>query len=306
MAPSNLPAPLIRSRLESGKVIPFLGSGASLGHRDPRLRPWHSLDPEALPSATELAEHLATLISFPSEETRELTKVSTYHEVMAGRDVLDEELHEVFQCQTPYGKIHEYLAQNPVPLLIISTNYDWLMERALSDAGREFDVIVHLTPATLKRATDNERADSLLWRPHGKAARFVTGDELDLDLAHNFIIYKMHGSVDLEQSKRDSYVITEDDYVDFLTRMMTQEASAIPSFVVEYLATRTVLFLGYSLRDWNLRVLLNQMDHRTRRAIISWAVQYKPSDLEKQFWGKRDVTIFDLAVDEFVNALRKA
>ncbi len=304
MVESNLPTPLIRSRLESGKVIPFLGAGASSGQRSPQDAPWNPSEVAHLPSAAELAEHLAKPVKFPPDETKELTKVSKYYELIAGRDVLDEELHGIFKCHSSYGKIHTYLAKNSTPLLIISTNYDNLMECSLIDAGREFDVVTHLTPATLKRATDGERADSLLWQPHGGERHFVTDDDLaEIDLTRTFVVYKMHGSVDLQQPERDSYVITEDDYVDFLTRMTSQSASAIPSFVAKHMKQRNLLFLGYSLRDWNLRVLLTQIDRLSRRSIVSWSVQHKPSQLEKQFWDKRGVAIFDLEVDDFVDAL---
>jgi hypothetical protein len=305
---SALPAPLIRSRLESGKVIPFLGAGASLGERDPRTQPWTSADLSHLPNASELANHLAQPVKFPSEEeTRELTKVAKYYELMAGRDVLDEELHKLFASEADRGKLHECLARNPTPLLIISTNYDNLIESALAEQQREFDVLIHLTPVTLKRATNNERADSLLWRPHNREPRFVTDDDLaEIDLTRTFVVYKIHGSADYEKPERDSYVITEDDYIDFLTRMTSQGANAIPSFVAQHIAQRNLLFLGYSLRDWNLRVLLNQMDRLTRRSLTSWAVQYNPSKLEEKFWEKRGVEIFNMKVDEFVVALHEA
>ncbi len=304
----GLPAPLIRDRLKSGKVIPFLGSGSSLGERNPSMQPWNSDDLEHLPNATELAQYLAKPVEFPpDEDSKELTKTARYYEMIAGRDVLDEELHKVFARAVKYTKIHSYLASVPAPLLIISTNYDDLMERALTDQGREFDVIIHVTQATLKRASDYERVDSLLYRPHGGAPRFVTDDDLgEVDLAKTFVLYKMHGSVDLQQSERDSYVITEDDYIEFLTRMTNQSASTIPSFVIKHMSQRHLLFLGYSLRDWNLRVLLNRIDLLSRRSVSSWAVQYNPSHLEKRFWDKRNVTTFNMRVDEFVDALQKS
>lgn len=304
----QLPAPKIRELLHSGKVIPFLGSGASLGDRDPVTRKWIHPDPLNLPNATELAEHLANLVSFPQEEDdQELTKVSKYYEIVMGRTRLDEELRGVFTSQAQYGAIHKYLAQNPKPLLVISTNYDDLMERALQDAGREFDLVVHLTPATVKRLTDNERADSpLYWYPHDGNPRPATDHDLArIDLGRTFVVYKMHGSIDAKDTKQESYVITEDDYVDFLTSMTSQSASAIPAFVGEQMAKCNLLFLGYSLRDWNLRVLLNQIDRISRRSITSWAIQFKPSPLEEEFWRTREVRTFDMKVDKFVEALKK-
>lgn len=310
MAESQLPAPLIRSRLESGKVIPFLGSGASLVDRDPRVQPWSSDDMNSLPTANELMDYLAKPVKFPAdEEIEELTKVAMYYEWIAGRADLDEELHKVFGRQARYGKVHEFLAKNPVPLLIISTNYDDLMERALDDQKKEYDLVIHLTPGTLKRATNNERADSLLWRPCNSAPRFVTDDDLaEIDLSKTFVIYKMHGSVDPDplQSGRDSFVVTEDDYIDFLTRMTSQGANAIPSFVKKQIALRPMLFLGYSLRDWNLRVLLNQIYKASRNSLVSWAVQLNPSQMEERFWKDRSVAIFNMRVDEFVDELQGA
>jgi hypothetical protein len=304
------PYGLIRSQLEEGMVIPFLGSGASLGERDPRDQRWIKDDPAHLPSAGELSEHLAKPVGFPAEgETRELTKVARYYELVAGRDVLDRCLHKVFARDAQYAKIHAYLASIETPLLVITTNYDDLMERALEARSRAYDVVIHLTSATLKRITDHEWADSLLWRPYGGEPRFVTDDDLaEVDPASTFVVYKMHGGIDREQIARDSYVITEDDYIDFLTRMATRSASAIPSFVARHMAPRHLLFLGYSLRDWNLRVLLNQIDPTGQRSITSWAVQYNPSPLEMQFWMKRteEVLVFDLKVDEFVEGLQQA
>lgn len=304
------PYGLIRSRLEEGDVVPFLGSGASLGDRDPRKQPWSPDDQLCLPSARELAEQLARPVSFPAEtEARELTMVAQYYELVGGRLTLDKTLHKVFDRQVQCAKIHHYLASLPAPLLIITTNYDDLMERALQAQGKAYDVVIHLAPATLKRITDHERADSILWHPHQGEPRFVTDDDLaEIDPTQKFVVYKMHGSIDRQQMERDSYVITEDDYIDFLTRMASKSASGIPSFVARHVAKRNLLFLGYSLRDWNLRVLLNQIGTTSGRSITSWAVQYNPSRLEMQFWRGRseEVLVFNMKVDEFFEGLEKA
>jgi hypothetical protein len=304
------PYGLILEKLREGNVVPFLGSGASLGDRDPRTTAWSREDRAYLPNARELADHLAKPVSFPREaEGSQLTQVAQYYELVAGRDDLDQGLHKVFERPAKLAKIHTFLAGLSGPLLIITTNYDDLMERALDAQSKVYDVIIHLTPATLKRTTDHELADSLLWRPHGGDPRFVTDDDLaEVDLSQRFVVYKMHGGIDRAQQERDSYVITEDDYIDFLTRMTSQSASAIPSIVAGHLQRRHLLFLGYSLRDWNLRVLLNQIDPAGRRSITSWAVQYRPSALEIKFWRRRkeDVEVYDMKVDEFAEGLERA
>jgi hypothetical protein len=83
---------------------------------------------------------------------------------------------------------------------------------------------------------------------------------------------------------------------------------AIPAIFAEPFLTRGFLFLGYSLRDWNLRVVLNRMEKDYRRSgeLTSWAIQYKPSALERKFWEKRGVEVFDIPLDQFVVGLRGA
>jgi hypothetical protein len=58
------PYPLIRDGLFRGRVIPFLGSGASLGGR-PFDIAWVKDQAMYLPTAAELAGHLAQMTEFP-------------------------------------------------------------------------------------------------------------------------------------------------------------------------------------------------------------------------------------------------
>jgi hypothetical protein len=113
----------------------------------------------------------------------------------------------------------------------------------------------------------------------------------------------MHGSVVKETEKWDTFVITEEDYVDFLSRMAGNRA--FPAALYEYFRNRSFLFLGYSLSDWNLRVILNKLKRRlpARRdneQAPSWAIQGNPSELDRKLWGNRDVKIFDMDLREFV------
>lgn len=116
--------------------------------------------------------------------------------------------------------------------------------------------------------------DQLLWWPYGATQPIkVTPNKLDLDLNERTVIYKMHGAVDRKQPERDSYVITEDDYIDFLARMTKNKA--VPAIFAELFQRRHFLFLGYGLNDSNLRVVLNRIEKDLRRpkGITSWAIQ---------------------------------
>lgn len=301
------PYGVIWNRLKAGRVVPFLGAGASVGHR-PADAAWRAQQPEFLPSGAELATLLANEARYPSNDEvdrRDLAKVSSYYGDVAGRRALRERLRDVFLHEFSPGPVHRLLAAVPHPLLIVATNYDTLMEQAFRDAGRPYELVIH-------SADRKGLAGSVLWWPHGEPEpRPVEPSELDrhIDLDTATVLYKMHGSVVAKSSDWDNFVITEEDYVDFLSRMSANQA--VPAMFYSHCRDRSLLFLGYSLRDWNLRVILKNLNKAFSRhatgdddeRVPSWAIQSHPSELESRLWEKRNVTIFDLEIDAFAAKL---
>ena len=87
------------------------------------------------------------------------------------------------------------------------------------------------------------------------------------------MIVKIHGAVDRSGAEDDSYVITEDHYIDYLTR--SDIASLLPVAVAAQAASVShFLFLGYGMRDWNLRVILHRIWGAQTRNYASWAIQF--------------------------------
>jgi SIR2-like domain len=289
------PYPLMRDGIFRGRVIPFLGSGASLGDR-PFDIVWVKDLANYPPTAAELAGHLAQMTEFPDDELPDLAKVAQYYHVVGGRDRLHEELRSIFNCDYPLTSLHTFLADVSAPLIIVTTNYDDLIERAFDAKGRKYDLVIHTTDPTV--------GDQLLWYEHDTPEpRRVNANKLDIDLRAVTVIYKMHGTVDRRQPTGDQYVITEDDYIDFLARMTKNKA--IPAIFAEPFQTRAFLFLGYGLYDWNLHVVLNRIekDLRRRKGIKSWAIQYKPKPLEQCFWQERGVDVYNMTIEEFAKEL---
>jgi len=291
------PYRLIYESINQGLVIPFLGAGASL-NRDPLPAGDDNENKVFVPTATELANYLARKSEFPAEETIDLAKVAQYYSLIGGRAPLYRELHSIFNRDFPLSPLHTFLASINHPLLIITTNYDDLIERAFLKQGREFDVVVHITDPSI--------GDRVMWLEHGsKSPIEISPNKLDIDLKTVTVIYKMHGAIDRQSPDRDQYVITEDDYIDFLVRMTKNKA--IPAIFAEPFQASHFLFLGYSLRDWNLRVILNRIQSELRRPldVTSWGIQYKPSLMERKFWQRRGVEVYDLFLNEFVQELYK-
>ncbi|HEY0320938.1 MAG TPA: SIR2 family protein [Pyrinomonadaceae bacterium] len=304
----------IADLLKKGEVVPFLGAGVNFGARPAPDSKWNEKDSTFLPSGVELSRFLADMSNFPAEnedEISDLAKVSSYFVETSARRRLRERLHDIFNRDFEPASIHHYLAEigRNAPLLIVTTNYDDLTERAFNRLGLPFDTVVH--------PTDRKDVEaSVLWWKHGATEpEVVPPNQLFIDLKNTTVIYKMHGTVDRATAKWDSYVITEDDYIDFLSRMTGQ--TAVPAQFMRHFRTRHFLFLGYGLRDWNLRVVLKNLrtvlptvddagkqEEDDEEELRSWAIQFNPSDLETELWGARKVKIYDVDINDFVDKLR--
>jgi hypothetical protein len=176
------------------------------------------------------------------------------------------------------------------------------VEQALTDAGETFDVVWYeakrgpMQGRFLHRRSDGELVP--IERPNK-----YTG----LDLAERTVILKLHGAIDRTDAARDSYVITEDSYIDYLAGADVGEQ--IPVALRERMADSHFLFLGYSMRDWNLRVILNRIWGAQQLDLKSWAVQREPADpgareVEEALWRDRgDVDLLYVPLDEYVGRL---
>jgi hypothetical protein len=305
----------IADLLKKGEVVPFLGAGVNFGTRPEPNAKWNEKESTFLPSGVELSRFLADMSNFPAEDEEEITdlaKVSSYFVETSARRRLRERLHTIFDRDFEPANIHSYLADigRNTPLLIVTTNYDDLTERAFNRIGVPFDTVVHPTDRK------DVEASVLWWKHNATEPEVVPPNQLFIDLKTTNVIYKMHGTVDRATAKWDSYVITEDDYIDFLSRMTGQ--TAVPAQFMRHFRTRHFLFLGYGLRDWNLRVVLKNLravlpsaEHTSMslmddedEELRSWAIQFKPSDLEMELWSARKVKIYDVDINEFVEKLR--
>jgi hypothetical protein len=116
------------------------------------------------------------------------------------------------------------------------------------------------------------------------------------------VILKLHGQVDRGPERQwESFVVTEDDYIDYLTR--SDVAGAVPVALAAKLRRSHFLFLGYTMADWNLRVVLNRLWSDEPLSYRSWAVQPEAKPLEREFWRRRDVEVLELPMESYVETL---
>jgi DNA-binding SARP family transcriptional activator len=124
----------------------------------------------------------------------------------------------------------------------------------------------------------------------------------ELDLGRRTVILKLHGSVDPTPERAwESFVVTEDDYLDYLPE--SDLAAAIPVALAAHLRRSHFLFLGYAMQDWNLRLVLNRVWGGATVNYRSWAVAPGMPALERALWRRRDVDVLNVGLEGFVNTL---
>ena len=292
--------------IAAGRLVPFLGAGVNLCGRPPSL-PWQPGQQRYLPSGGELAAYLADHFGCPPAERSDLARICQYVAVMEGLGPLYEGLRSLFDADYPSTPVHRFFAGLPSTLrakghpvrhqVIVTTNYDDLMERAYREAGQPYDLVTYITEGDLR---------GRFWHtpPDGQARVIEKPNEYrGLMLDERPAILKIHGAVDRGSPERDSFVITEDHYIDYLTR--TDLSNLIPIPLPGKLRKSHFLFLGYGLRDWNLRVILHRISGEQKLPFMSWAIQLHPDDLDRRFWMRRDVEILDVPLDDYIAGLQQ-
>ena len=203
------------------------------------------------------------------------------------------------------GPVHRLLAEVPALLrrrgvnhqLIVTTNYDRAMERALTEASEEFDVVSYV-------ATGTDKGRFVHTSPDGKATLIdVPNSYGGLSLDERTVILKLHGQVDVDPARnRESFVVTEDDYIDYVAHV--DVSSLVPVTLAAVLRRSHFLFLGYSLRDWYPRGVLYRTWGEQRLTYRSWAVDSRPRPVERELWRHRDVESVDAPLETYVEELR--
>ena len=271
----------VARELLAGRVVPVLG--ADVG---------------------DLAARLAERFDYPARGEA-LTRISQYVSVMRGSGPLYDELHSLLGAKAVPTAVHRLFAALPALLrergvphqLLVTTSFDLALEQAFLEKGEEFDVVFYI-------ASGRDRGRFCHIPPDG-AAQVITipntyTDELSLE--RRTIILKLHGRVDPGDGRElESFVVTEDDYIDYLAQ--SDVSGALPVGLTAKLRRSHFLFLGYAMTDWNLRVVLNRLWGDHALSYRSWAVQPEAAALEREFWHRREVDVVELPLEAYAQAV---
>ncbi len=284
---------LVRLMLEDGSVVvPFLGPGANS-------------------SDEELAAYLALKLGTGATPA-DLAEVSQSMSVAQGPSALYRAVKKALPSHHPPSSVHHFLAGFPTVAsglglpdqyqLIVTTNYDDALERAFDQAEEPYDLAVYIASGRDKGRFVHIPCDG---EPEIIAdANGYAGFPIDaFGSVERTVIMKIHGGVDGTRGPypwRDNYVITEDDYIDYMSAGDIE--TIVPQQLLGKLRDSHFLFLGHAMRNWNLRVFLIRIFGEQQRN-TSWAIQRDPDRLDDRFWQRIGIDLAAISLDEYVREL---
>jgi hypothetical protein len=303
-APDAAHCALMLEHMAESNLVLFLGSSLAAGHSGTPGGPPSQFDAEEL--AADLAERFHV-------KPAELPEVAQRVYVTKGRPDLYRTLRQILTTDHEPGPVHRFLARLPQKLegmshenrhqLIVSTNYDRALEQAFDEEREPYDLAVYMASGQDKGKFVHfpfGHAPVPIVGPNGYW-EFPIGEYGELERT---VIVKIHGAVDGNLSGyrwRENYVITEDHYIDYLSS--SPIGSLVPVQLLEKLRNSHCLFLGYTVRDWNLRVFLKRVWEGGRIEAQSWAVEPDPDDLEREFWKRADVDLYAADLTQYIDQL---
>jgi hypothetical protein len=218
-------------RIRQKACTPFLGAGAAAG---------------SLPLGRDVAQEWAGRYSYPLGDATNLIQVAQFVAVKFDRVKPKEMFLKQIKGAAPPDlenplETHRAIAELRLPVYL-TTNYDSFLTQALKHLEKIPEREFFRWSPLLKELTRD--SPSIFEREPGYQPHPARP-----------LVFHLHGSDQLV----DSLVLTEDDYIDFLVNM-AQEEFELPPVVARALTGSSLLFVGYSIADWNFRVLLNSLN----------------------------------------------
>ncbi len=225
-------------------------------------------------------------------------------------------LYEILQeivCKDSQA-LHEFLATlrrfmpskfSPPRLpyqLIVTTNYDEMLEQVFLDMDQPFDVVFYV-------ADGDERGKFKHKSYEGNVQTIDTQDYNRLPLRRACkwgdagqprpIILKLFGTCDKRQETK--FVATEQQ----LTFLLDNLQQNLPASLISILSECSILFMGYSPRDTDLNRIVHCLWSRNRMPNSYLLHQAQLGYLEKEIWEKRNVDLIQTSLNDFVTQLKE-
>ncbi len=284
----------MRDLLENGRVIPFLGVGVSVSAHAEGAVGIGATD-SVLPSNAALKELLTRRCGLTATqvEPSTLAEVASYYADIAGRESLDEWLDQTLGSMdhTP-SATHRLIAEvaKSTPLLILTTNYDTLMEQALDAIGARYHTLAYLSARHRRFA---------LFRYGTSEPQFILGRDLKFELEMHRLrttcLMRLNGPAIKAGTRIGPYIITEEDQIRW--------PSALNPGEWPFHMDKLLLFLGHPLIDWFQRMLLHTVHGICARQ--SGAVILRSAPLSLLTWRAYGIETWEVDLNEWAMKMQQ-
>lgn len=216
---------------------------------------------------------------------------------------LDSTYNKLLNDDTNIYRLYEFLATLPQVMLkkgyrsfpcplIITTNFDEMLERIFDRVKQEYDLVFYVAEGPEKGHFKHKTHE-------GKEKIIEYDEDYLLPLKERPLILKLYGTW------TDKFVMTEEHLINYLFGHSIQQV--LPSQLMRFVKKSKILFLGYSLKDPDLQIILHRFWGNNPVKILhnkSWIVhQSQPGDLEREFWQDRNVKPIESSLEDFITNL---
>jgi hypothetical protein len=227
----------LQKALKARRVVPFVGAGLSRRVDASIFPSWNEL-------LTDLASESARRNYITASESTDIQHsinngLMPYAAELLRKKIPNEEFSYLIEARflrdtRGYGLEDQTALIKIEPLLLVTTNFDRLLEDAYARfMGRAPSVFTHIDAVRLHNRLQKSRTSA------------------------NPIFFKVHGDID----EIDNLIIGERDY----KRLMFDE-KAFDAILANILLNHTVLFVGYSLRDYEVTYHLERINTLLKRS----------------------------------------
>jgi len=279
-----------------------------------------------LPTPEEVAQRWAETYGYPfADQEKSMARVAQYmattlKEYRPHREWLDT-LAAQFTTRLPdeLRPLEEY---ETLTELVHKVGWSGLVA---DDPNEPHRVLASLNlPLYLTTNCDSFMAEALAARPGITPAREVCRWNKDLDgLPSRFeggssykpareapLVYHLFGS----DAEPRSLVLTEDNYLDYLIKIA--EKGRIPDYIRGVLASTSLMFIGYSLNDWEFRVLMRGLVATVNRRLdfqdvavqlegVGEADAAAVQDFLRKYFERANINVFWGSTAQFIAELRE-
>lgn len=258
---------LFREKAENNKLIIFVGSGVSL-------------NVDGMPSWYSLIQKMAQTINY--------SKCSTCKNSKDGCS--DFCLLKEYYSTDEFLKIPQYVYNKSKDLYnkILKENIkDVSVDAPLSEAIFDINPVHIITTNydTLLESSKNEFCEQY---------QVIVHDKDLLKAEKSKYIIKMHGDI----NDLDTIILKEEDYLNY-----SQEHILLELFVKSLLVDHTILFLGYSLNDYNIKLIISWLNYmRSQNNALSSGQkvgyivldEYEISDTQISYFAGNNIGVINI------------